>query len=555
MSDVLRQVLTPLSRSAGAIEGAFLKAGEGLGQGLGTFERLNTSMATLSDELNGGALETAASSLDAVSGELLTISRQLPEDAATLLGLVASNEAITTRFERLLEHIRTMTIISRSARIEAVVFADKALGLQSFTDDIMKLTRDVQNQITICARDHAKICHVLKQISKDQSNLDRDYRDKLIGLADELKTAFATIRQRRQDSAGLVQDMAQRSTRITQAAGLAFVALQSGDSTRQRLEHIHDAMRRAIALGDGLPGQNPAVPPEARHATMAILCRLQEAQIIDAVAAFDQEAGEIDRAIRLLIDDTQGLMEMSHGVFGDEGDGAESFLGTFRARLTGAAQLIGTCEAARRSVAGVTANLQDMLVELHKTISDLHQTTLSIVLIGVNAGLKAVRLGPEGRSLIVIADELKRLATNISKDGEDLLPAFDEVQRASRCLGSGLGTAVSASRSQVDQEMLAIVRSLDEGRRRLDEVLKSLQTESSRFDVELRRVTDDFALAVSMNDDVLEAARVIGEAGDPDDIDPADLSAALGYAEAIVSAHYTMAREREIHAEIALEAA
>ena len=36
--------------------------------------------------------------------------------------------------------------------------------------------------------------------------------------------------------------------------------------------------------------------------------------------------------------------------------------------------------------------------------------TRDLIVVGINAGLKATRLGAEGRSLMVIADELKRLA-------------------------------------------------------------------------------------------------------------------------------------------------
>jgi hypothetical protein len=64
----------------------------------------------------------------------------------------------------------------------------------------------------------------------------------------------------------------------------------------------------------------------------------------------------------------------------------------------------------------------------------LNDIIFDIVLIGINAGLKANRLGPEGRGLVVIAQELKDIAKLISDDAGQLMPIIALIQTAAEGL-------------------------------------------------------------------------------------------------------------------------
>ena len=151
---------------------------------------------------------------------------------ATPGGLVTSNEAIARRLDRLLDHIRMMTVVSRYARIEAIVFDNEAAGLDGFTQEISRLTNDVQNDVGACARTSTKMFGLLGHVSHSQSDLDRDCREDLAGPGTESHQTFGVIRQRREQSSGFVQDLTGRAARIAEAAGLALVSLQSNASGR-----------------------------------------------------------------------------------------------------------------------------------------------------------------------------------------------------------------------------------------------------------------------------------------------------------------------------------
>ena len=477
----LPEILEPIRRSAAAIEGAFLEASQGLGRGLESFEQLNVAMTGLARELDGGSIEMAAVSLDGLCHDLQAIGAQLPEDVTTLEALVVESEAITARLDRLLDHIRMVTMISRAARIEAIVFDSDGLGLQDFTQQITAMASRIRDDVEACARTHRGMYDLLKGALRSQTDLDRRYRDKLVTLVGQLGETFSAIRQRGEQSSAFLRDVTVRFAHIAQATGSALMSLQSGDSLRQRLEHVRDGVERILALNDGDLGADPTIPESARDSTVTVLCRLQHAQLTDAVSAFEAEADSVHGSLRDLTSEINGLIGSSDGVFGDPGNRDESFLHRFRTRLTHATDLVDRCEAARSSIATVTNDLQDMLADFDGRIAALNDITASIVVVGMNASLKATRLGAAGRSLVVISDELRRLALAIAKDSEELLSLFRRVR--DRASGIGRRSAASASDARpIGGSVLSIVRDIDAGSLRLDECLSVLHAEGRTFD-------------------------------------------------------------------------
>jgi hypothetical protein len=279
------------------------------------------------------------------------------------------------------------------------------------------------------------------------------------------------------------------------------------------------------------------------------MCRLQEAQLHDTLSCFGTDLDSIDQALQLLATDTRELVGLGRTVFGDAGQGSDSFLTAFRERLADATRLIQTCEAARHSLERIVAELRRMLDGLTDAVGHLNQVILEIVLIGVNAGLKAGRLGTEGRSLVVIAHELKALAATISNDAKDLLPIFDTLQGVSRQLDRILPEEGGGKGFDIDAAMAATMAGLEQGGQRLSGCLKALESGGKTFEAELDRARREFTQMGTMKRMLQAAAerlRAFEAEAEPD----LDSDAGLRLVDGMMAGRYTMAREREIHAEI-----
>ena len=542
---LFNRAIAPVDRSSTSIESAFLEAGDSLGKGLSTFEQLSADLAALAREFNSGDMASASAALENLSAELVLVSRRLPEDAATLRRLVTGTATISERLESLLEKLRMMTSITHNFRIEAAAFNEDS-GLTDFTKDISRLTSAAKAEVSRCANKQEDLTAQLRHAERAQVALDGTYREKLLTLADNLSQSFAKINERQHAGLDLMQDVAARSSQIAKAAGMAFISLQSGDRTRQRLEHIAGAIRSAEKLSDGKADVD--VPEHIRHATVAALCELQAAQLRDAVDGFTEDATQVDGTLERLVSDAAAIVSAGLATYSSNSEGDDTFLSSFKANLATASELLQSCEASRQEVQSAMADLGSMLRELDETIHNVSLTSQDLLMVGLNAGLKASRLGSAAKSLIVVADELKRLSQSISRETPELIKVFADAREISLLLGRDSESSSTQPLRNFHQEIVSIIASLDSADGKTAVVLDGFLSKVSVFREDLTAARQNFGRAVAMNDDLLAAVDDLTGAADTWE-EQSDAMEVSHWVDAIARRAYTMPREHEIHAQ------
>lgn len=548
----LTTLIGSLDTSARAVDQTFAMAGRHLGEGLSLFEALKERLATLSAELSGRDIAHAGETLSDLAGELRGLEAALGSETRALQDIAAHSHAAGQALERLLEHMRLITILARSARIEAVSVPGVGRDFGDFANEIVTLTRQAQRTIETCARDHAHLSGLLASAMSAQRDFERLYGNALSGLAGKLGLTLAAVADRQGRSVALTGDAAAHSGRIAMAAGGAIIALQSGDSIRQRLEHAIAGLRLAASLGDGRM-RAPELDEAAADAACALLHRLEAAQLQASGATLSADAEAIEAALALLQDDTAALLDLVRTLYRGDGGGSASFLGELEADLAQASDLLGRCDGARLGVDRVTQALSGVLDTCQQTIEALTATVSDIVLIGMNAGLRAARIGTGGRSLVVIAQELKVAAGQIAGDSARLKPTFTQMQAASDGLRreDRPDAAHFAGLDQAMQQSLTIMRQAAD---RLGATLDRLMREGEAFRGVLGQARLGFSNAGAMSDAITSASAELARSGEP----ASDMAQSVRAQVAAlilrdVWPRYTMAAERTIHAEILAE--
>lgn len=548
----LPRLIQALEGSAREIDVTFARAGSQLGEGLSLFENLKERLSTLSTELSGETIADAGRTLSGLAGELRAINDGLHDETGVLQELATHSKDAAQALDRLLEHMRLITILARSARIEAVSVQAAGRDFGDFTSEIVALTTQAQRTIQNCARDHDHLSALLGTALAAQRDFEGRYGHALTALAGNLEQTLAEVAQRQQRSVALTADAALHSGKIAMAAGGAIIALQSGDSIRQRLEHAIKALR---LLGSVAAGQGPTAEfdAEERGAAALVLRRLQAAQLDESAVTLSQDAEAIEATLALLAGDTAGLLDLVRSLY--QGDGGKSggeksgsFLAELEAELAQAADLLAKCDRARSGVDRVTDALSTVLETCQETVAALADTVSSIVLIGMNAGLRAARIGTGGRSLVVIAQELKFAADQVASDAAALTPTFAQMQQASRGLKSG-GRLDAAHFSALDDAMRDSLAAMRRTGDRLGVTLGQLSREGGGFGEVVARARLSFSNAGAMSDLIasgaVELARSVADRAIPERAGLAER--VRGLIDAHVWPNYTMVGERSIH--------
>ena len=528
-----------IADSTAAIESAFLSAGQGLSLGLSAIRSLTDGLGALAADLDGGGTAAASRDLGRLSQTLRVIGERLPADGATLTDLLAENKGMGLRFDDLIDDMRMMVVVSRSARLEAVTSAEQRASLEAFSHTIDRQIGEVQRKITACSAEHVQLTGLLERAAQQHRNFDTTFRGRLAALAAELDEALGSIEARRDGGLAFMADATQRSRSIAQAAGLAQVSLKICDNTRQPLEHEVFALEEAAAV------EGEADPADA---VADLLRRVGEAQLRDTVAVFAGEAESILEAFALLGRETTSLVAAGRATYGHSVEGTTSFITDLRTRFAAALDIVGACEATRQAVERVTGELRAMLDALDDTLTTLRGTSDELVVVAMNVGLKATRLGLRGRGLVAVAGELKRLASQISLHAEALQAAFQSVWRSADHFR---GAEQDHGRSTaLDQEASAILDALARADGRIAEVLGEVERTGRNFDDMVVGAARAFEAVVADTIRLVACADEIASTAGRAPPAAAAWAAVAETVDRLLLPLYSMAQERDIHAAI-----
>ncbi|MBR1329100.1 chemotaxis protein [Bradyrhizobium ottawaense] len=541
-ANTLTEATTAIEDVSSRIEDVFARVGQELGRGHLIFKELNQGLATLSGELSGAEIEGAATALQEITARLSELAQALPAESALLETIGKSTAEASSLLKPLFKHIGMITIIARSARIEAASLDGDREGFLAFTQEAYDLGRAVQRSIEGCARDQQRLSEAVATASGRQKEFESRYRAQLVSESAELGAAYSGLRDQRSKSSHLA-DRASASTRkIAEAVGSAIISLQAGDSTRQRLEHVSHGLGLASESASSLVPET--VPSDDG---VGAICRLQAAQLRDAQREFGGDVGQIVGALTAILHDAGSVVGHGRTLFGGEDGGSSSFLARIKQTLAHASTLIPTCEGAGRSVDDALAIVEDTLAKFRQAISGLAEATVDITLIGMNAGLKASHLGSRGSAFVVIANELKATADQVSAGAGRLRPVLDGIERSANELKELRVQGDPTQLAKLEPQILQALREVEAGNERLGKLMSRLVDEGAEFE---RLMNSAQGLMTRLGESSaalpavatrLETASTGAQLLQPELRDQAILDDLF--------ARYTMERERDVHRE------
>jgi hypothetical protein len=368
-----------------------------------------------------------------------------------------------------------ISIIARSARIEAASLDEDRENFLAFTGEAFELAKAVQQSLEGCARDQDLLSKAVEMALGRQKDFDHRYRDKLSSAGGDLVSAYSGIQEQRGKSAHLAHLAGVSTKKIAETVGRAIISLQSGDATRQRLEHVCHGLNLA---GAGAP----SLVPRPEDASISIICRLQAVQLKDAQRELDHGVGQITQSLSAILGDASGVVDQGRSLYGGQGSASSSFLIRIKEMLAQASSLIATCESAGKSVDDALTLVEDTLAKFREAISGLSEAVVDITLIGMNASLKASHLGDKGNAFVVIANELKTTADLLSAGSVRMKPILDGIENSANDLRALRVHGDPAHLTRLEPAILEALRDIEGGNERLGRLISRLIDEGVEFE-------------------------------------------------------------------------
>lgn len=531
---------------AAQIEATFAQMGHGLGRGHVLFDELNAGLVSLSQELSGDNIAGASSVLQDVAARLARLLDVLRSEGDLLGTIGASAEDSASILKLLAKHIQMVLVIAQNARIEAATLGSGQNGFLNFTQEAVALAKAVEASIAACSVNQTRLAEAVATALRRQRDFETRYQDRFRSVGSDLMSAHSALQSRRANAVRLAASAGADTRRITEAVGSAIVSLQAGDSTRQRLEHVARALRMADGLDHGLV---PAGQGETGgDRTIAGLVRsLQSEQLTSAASDLESDLGDIDLSLTNLL---SGAIEVvGHGcaLSGTDDGATASFLTGVKQALAEASSLIKACDDSRRSVDDALGVVDDMLGNFRSAVENLSDAVIDIILVGMNAGLKARQVGDRGRAFVVIANELRATADKLSGGAAMLKPILDAVARAAGELARVNADSDSGLMTELEPKILSAIRDIESESDQIGAVMTRLIQSGGEFEGLIAEAKAVLGALRKKSAGLPEAAGSLTPPGGAPPRLAHDDQAEAETVFAGLHAHYTMASERDVH--------
>lgn len=531
-SGELRALAPALAAPREQIEATFVGVGARLAEGAQLLSRLTKVFEALPTQLESPQLQEASARLAAIGAQAQAISTLFATEKSELERLVAVVAAADHPIAALRRTVKMMGIVAINARVVAAAVAGATDDFEVFTTDIAKLsesaTRTIQDFTTVYHRLTAEVGEAARQ----RSLFEAAHADTLTGLARSMDAALAEVARQRAGSLASSAETGRVSRQIVGRIANAVMALQVGDATRQRLEHVEAGLESLCTFEAG------ADEDLARSA----LGGLQAAQLAAAVAAFEDDVGEAGNALRDLAADARVIMAHSHDLYGRAG--GQSPLAALSLAVRRGAAVLRDCEAERSKLEAVAAAVQATVGVLLGHVEAVQEIEANMRLVSLNAAVKCAQLGPRGAALNVIARQLRELTGETVEAAEAAMAGLHEAASLARSFGAAANGDAAAQLGLLEQEATAALQLLETVDRALAEALASLHRDGPKV-IDLlgqaaTRFVSQSAISETMADLHQRLVELCPERSDA--LPPAVVDALVAH-----RARYTMDAERQIH--------
>jgi methyl-accepting chemotaxis protein len=450
-----------LHELAASTEGEFIRLGEKLQEFYFRTKGLSELSSQVAKYLSGEELKQDMDGLQSLFAQVQEQDDLSGKGVSVLSSLLNRFENISAQLGRFDQTIRNLQVLCNFIKIESASLGSRDTGFSMLGDEVRKLADNVTVKSVELMNHSENLAYMIRQGLQKITDFEKKQRGHSRLILDQAVQNLSAMTQRHQSSSETLGDIAISWKRISQSIGEVVASMQFHDITRQRLEHVCDALRdvggKLGPADSAKAGENPFKPLRIfrKHtinrseaisglAEAIVPCQVQSVQLKDADADMLSAVGRIiDNLKRIASEITVMSTEMQ--MLASAGSHKEeSFLSDLEKKLSSLADAIASYGEINRewsaSMELITVSARDMTV----FIREIDKIGIQMRMIALNASIHAAHLGQEGAALGILAESISRLSSETSQK-------IDEISDSLRAVMKEAGSFVFNQATQSDQ--------------------------------------------------------------------------------------------------------
>jgi hypothetical protein len=542
---MLRALRDRLAPAFAPVDDDLLAVGDRLGQAAARIDGIGERFGDLRRLLDGEALETASTQLSAASAGMVALAAR-KEQAVTALGVLGTRlGAVGARIAFLSRINEALGVLTLNSAIASSSLDADSRDIVTFQTDLRRLTDLAAQTVRRFGQQHAAAVKDLGCIAAQQAAFNRQHGAALRQVPARITAGLDAITALRRQASAAAEQTQDRGRAISGAIGTVVTALQVGDATRQRLEHVTDALGQVLAglEGAGAPWCAGLSPAEA-SALAARALAMQAALLRDAGATLGTESRSVTASLARLGQEAEAMVAQGQALYGRGGPQGRSFLGALDGDLGQAASLVGSSRASLEALDAAMAAIDGHMRSLRAGLGEIRGMEIDLRVAGLNAVFRCARLGKQGAALGAVTIELRAYAKQMAEGVDGLSAALEAALETSATLMQGGGQGQVAALEAMMATLRDGLERLGDAGRAMDAAVAGLREEGGRVPGELAAMAECLGAALGL------AQELGGMGGELEALSAGAPEVAPGLVhDRLLLVHavpFTMEREREI---------
>jgi hypothetical protein len=270
------------------------------------------------DDLAGGSLTEALAALSRAAGLIGRMGHATPDETAEFGRLDALATELAARIGKMIRSLGGVDPLAINARVVAAGIRSSSVDFSTFADDIARTLGRTRSSLHAFQTELRTVAGRIAAARSLQTAFQERRAMAASSLPARLRQTVDALASQHQRAAAASSGVRRSIDGIQARVGEAVIALQIGDITRQRLEHVQ---RGLILLSGTLDGPDAPEAPADAAALTATMCHLLCAQVADAAADFDRDVARVVASVDGLRSEAEALRDLAIATSGATAQG------------------------------------------------------------------------------------------------------------------------------------------------------------------------------------------------------------------------------------------
>ncbi|SIR32369.1 Methyl-accepting chemotaxis protein [Rhizobium sp. RU20A] len=439
-------------------------------------------------------------------------------------------------------HVGDMRETFRYLKVFATTVKITGAGLAEFAEFAEEIRSRIMSGAEEIDRFSTELDHMRKELESARNlsgGIIAEFGTTVPALAANLSKNAVRMKAEYDAMARLAREVKTVAGDVQAKIAQTLSALQIGDITRQRIEHMQTSFDLLDRFLDEEEGR--ALTAGERANLSAAVTHLVDAQIEQTLADFREKCARISATISSFSADAARILALRADLSASRSGEDGGTLAQMERDLAAALDLTQRVDERSSESTRLAQSVAGSVRALIASIETIRSIKIDIHYMALNSNLRCSRLGDEGRSVNVVSAELRTFAGRLEEPADAVVASMHNISEAADNLAVVRSGALSSLAGPLETTRLAI----GEAATAIDECFQALDEQGNavfgRISAAVRSLDFERELGSALAACSDLSAEMAGNA-------PCEPCGA--YAEVLgsrIHAIYTMIEEREIH--------